>query len=333
MKSQTKFMAITMIFIVIIFSSSTLLYKNIVSIAKTNLSETTESFRKQQFKLIWGSLEYLIAQAEEESKKVALAIEEDLRNLPEENLNRLQEDMTNQVINKDLHSILLKNIENKNFNNINNHRNGIIIMSLKGYIEDFNYRRADINNHNSIVRDWESSLGISYNKELDADAIDKLINRSSGVIALESYDLTKDDNHILINELTYDSLLEVFCKEGISGLRNYQILVPSYITDTGDIFGTSDIVHGSKVDNHKLIVVQEFNLYDQIIINDNGIFNDEEINQTISRYNNLFRWLHSFGIVMIASVCALIFYMCGIYNRAIEYECDDEENNTPTNNP
>ena len=333
MKTRSKLMAVTMVFVIIIFSSSVLLFNNIVTIAKSNLEDTKLSFKEQQFKLIWGSLDHLIAQAEVESNKISSNIERDLKELPDNKLEKLREDMDNNVINDDLHHILNTNIKDVIFNNISNHRNGVVIMTNDGFIEDFNYRRArSESNTNNIVRNWDSSINSSYNKELDKDAIDKLLNRTSGIIAMESYDLTKTENHIKIKELTYDSLFEVFCNEGMNGLRNYQIFVPSYITDTGDIFGTDDIIHGTKTDNHKIIIVQEFNLYDQIIINDGGIFGDEEINATDSRYSELFNMLYSFGSVLIAAVCALIFYFCYIYNKIIELEeekhIDEEDSQT-----
>ena len=333
MKTRSKLIATAMVFVIAIFSSSALIYNNIINIAKSNLEETKLSFKEQQFKLLWGSLDYLIAQAEESAEEISLNIEEDLRNLSEDKLKQLQEDMSNNVLNGDLHEILADNIKDKNFNGISNHRNGIVIMTSKGFIEDFNYRRAGSENSTALLRDWESGLSKSYNKALDADAIDKLLNRSSGIIALESYDLTKNSEHIKIEELTYDTLLEVYCKEGMDGLKNYQIFIPSYITDTGDVFGTDDIFHGTKVDNHKIIVVQEFNLYDQIIINDGGIFSNEEIDATDDRYQDLFRWLYMFGIGLIIAVCILIFYFCNTYNKLLELEIEEEENNDQSKYP
>lgn len=48
----------------------------------------------------------------------------------------------------------------------------------------------------------------------------------------------------MITEMTYEQLKSVYVKEGITGLRNYQFLVPIYITDTGDIFGMMILLEG-----------------------------------------------------------------------------------------
>ena len=205
-------------------------------------------------------------------------------------------------------------------------------MTIDGYIEDFNYYRTTENSSN--IRSWQESIDRSYNIDLENDAIDKLLNRNSGIIALESYNLIKNDNHIMINELTYKSLLNVFLEEGVNGLKNYQIFVPYYITDFGDIFGNPDIIHGSKIKNNKLIVVQEFNLYDQIMNRHDDLFNDIQIKQVINRYDEVLRLMQILGISLVASVTGLIFYLCNMYNDIVidEEDDDDESEESLSNN-
>lgn len=322
MKSKSKFIMGMMILIIILFSSSVFAYKVIINTVKSNAEKTIEAMKEEQFKVIWFSLQNLQLQSEKEVSRISANIEEDILALPEDKLTRLQYDMTNNIHNDDLHDILMKNIENQKLNDINNHRNGLVVMSTKGYIEDFNYRRAkSVSTHeNNSFRVWQDSIENSYNKELEKNAIDKILNRTSGVIALESYDLVKNSDHIKIKEMNYESLLEVFLAEGMEGLRNYQIFVPYYITDIGDIFGIPDISQGIMVSNNKIIIVQEFNLYDQIMANQNEIFNDDQIKNLTDRYNNLLRLLYIFGIMLIMAVCGVIFYFCSLYNSIVEYE-------------
>lgn len=311
---------LTMIFIIVLlFTASVFLYKNIIDKIVDNRQMTIESFKEEQFNVIWTSLENLQLQADKEITKISKNIEEDILSLSNEELVLLQSDMTNDTFNKTLHEILISNIKGVGFNDINNHMNGIVVMTNDGYIEDFNYYRASPSS-NSNVREWQVDLDHSYNKELELDAIDKLLNRHSGIIALESYDLTKNENHIIIDEMTYDSLLNVYLDEGLNGLKNYQIFVPYYITDFGDIFGNPDILHGSKVDNNKLIVAQEFNVYDQIMNSQEDLFNTEQIQNVITRYNDLLRLLYIFGISLISAVLSLVIYLCNIYNTLVYHE-------------
>lgn len=304
-----------------LFTASVFMYRSVINKITDNRQETIEAFKEEQFNVIWTSLETLLLQAEKEVTEISKEIESDILSLSPEKLEQLEMDMNNDVTNPDLHQILNSSIKYHSLNGISNHMNGIVVMTTDGYIEDFNYYRATEEN-GSIIRTWEDVYNNSYNTELESDAIDKLLNRHSGIIALESYNLTKNDNHIKIDELTYESLLSVFLEEGIYGLKNYQIFVPYYITDFGDIFGNPDIEHGTKVNNNKLIVVQEFNLYDQIMNRHDELFNDEQIRLVITRYDEVLRWMYIFGISLITAVAGLIIYLCNIYNDIL----DNEEN-------
>ena len=321
---------LTVIFIVVfLFAGSVFWYDYAIDKIVENKEKTINSFKEEQFNVIWAYLENLQLQADKEITEVSKSIEEDILSMSHEELTQLQSDLTNDIFNDKLHKIFAKNIEGVGFNGIKNHMNGIIIMNNDGYLEDFNYHRA-VSSNESNVREWETDLERSYNKELEQDAINKILNRNSGIIALESYNLLKDDNdHIMIEEMTYESLLNVYLNEGLCGLRNYQIFVPYYITDFGDIFGEPDILHGSKVDNNKLIIVQEFNLYDQITSNHKNLFNNDLVDNITTRYNDVLRILYIFGISLIASVLCLIFYLCNIYNKLVyhEEECENTDNN------
>ena len=306
-----------------LFTASVFMYKTVTDTIVDNRQATIEAFKEEQFNLIWSSLETLQLQAEKEVTEISKQIESDILSLTPEELEQLEMDMNNDVLNNNLHQILNSNIKGKSLNNIHNHMNGIVVMTIDGYIEDFNYYRATTDNSN--IRTWETALSNSYNTKLENDAIDKLLNRNSGIIALESYNLTKNDDHIQIEELTYESLLEVFISEGKYGLKNYQIFVPYYITDFGDIFGNPDIIHGTKFDNNKLIVVQEFNLYDQIMNRHNDLFNDDQIQNVIARYDEVLRLMYILGISLIGSITGLILYLCSVYNAMIIREQDEDE--------
>jgi hypothetical protein len=302
------------------------LYSNIINTVKDNLHDTTEAFKEEQFNVIWSFLNDLQEKAEDKVTKISLNIETKILNLSNEDLEKLHADMESNSFNENLHNILTSNIQNQCLNGINNHRNGIIVTTTKGYIEDFNYRRANIagNKNASLFREWAYNYENSYNRPLEENAIDKLLNRTSGIIALESYDLINNPNHIKIKELTYKTLLGVFLEEGMEGLRNYQIFVPYYITDLGDIFGTPDIFHGTKVENHKIIVIQEFNLYDQLNNHSvSKIFDEAQIDNLNSRHTEVLNQLYIFGIALVTAVCALIFYFCTVYNSLIAHEESD----------
>lgn len=317
--NKPKIVLRTMIFIICVFIAVGFTYQNIIVTIQDNKNATINSFKEEQFKIIWKYLEGLQTQSKVNVTKISESIEKDILNLSNEESKQVQSDMSSDIFNNTLNDIIMKHIENISLNNINNHRNGIVVMSNSGFIEDFNYRRAKVKNDDFHFRSWEDSINNSYNKELDKNAIDKILNRTSGVIALESYDLIKNEDHIMLKELTYDSLFEVYLNEGLNGLRNYQIFVPYYITDIGDIFGVPDITQGVKNDNNKIIIAQEFNLYDQLTKNDyDDIFNNNKISDIIYRYNIVLRLLYVFGALIATTICILMFWACTYYNHIID---------------
>lgn len=321
MKIKPKNLLGMIMTIILIFSSSAILYRNIIVTVEENLGLTIQELKQKEFETIWSHLEDFHEHARQEVDIIASNIEDDILSLPEDKLEQLHSDMDNDIINQDFHNILNSNIENYNFNGIDNHQNGVIIMNMKGYVEDFNYRRASecsITDEAHSCREWSCSIENAYNQELEKDAVDKLLNRTTGIIATESYNITHNNNHIMIEELTYDALLNVYLEEGLNGLRNYQIFVPHYITNVGDIFGTPDINHGVKLENHKIIVVMEFNLYDQLT---NGYLNDDVNTDSLTyRYDTLLRELYIFGLVIMVTVVVLILYLCSVYNDLILHE-------------
>jgi len=336
-KKQHNIILGVMIFVILIFSSSIILYKNVLDNIEYTAKKTTEYFKKEQFKVLWSDLKSFQSQADEEVTQISLSIEEDIANLSEDELEEVRVHLTNGTNSEVLHEILINNIEGKNLNGINNHKNGIFVITTRGYLEDYNYRRISISSsEDEEQKTLQYGIDNSYNKELDTDAINKLLNRSNNIIAFESYNITKNEDHIKIKELNYETLSKVFIAEGINGLRNYQILVPFYITDIGDIFGEPDSIQGVKNENNKIIVIQEFNLYDQLINSkDSEIFTSEVIDNLRVKYNTILSWLYAFGITLVMGTCGLILYFCTIYNNILasyemyryydEHLDDDEE--------
>ncbi len=333
-----------MIFSILIFSSSVFLYRNIVNTIKDTQNESELQLKTATFDSIYMYMNSLISQANNDVTDVGDNIKKDLLTLSSEDLQKMQDDMDNQIYNDTLNDIIYKNTNGECLNGINNHKNGILVFSDDGVIEDYNYRRAesekDSEKSNTTIRTWEYDINHAYNKNLAKSSVDKLLNRTSGIIAFESYDLIDSssllnaEQHILISEFNYSNLKKVYLKEGLEGLRNYQIYVPYYITDSGDIFGKEDIVHGVRQDNNKLIIVQEFNLWDQLKNNSQFIDNEKTIKLVDEKHNEVLRSLYMFGLVITSAIIVLIFYFCNAYNQLVEsgrlgehFNIDKEEDN------
>lgn len=322
-----------MIFIIVAFSTSVILYTNVINDLKKSSDNNIRYLKNSMYNSIYTYFDILIDEAKEKVDIVGGNIEKDLLELSPEQLKIIQMDMSNNIHNTTLHEIINKNIKGKDFKGVSNSKNGMLAMTSNGVLEDFNYRRANViaqnDSHSRITnRSWENEIENSFNTSLAQVSVDKLLNRTAGIIAFEPYNLIneKDSSHIMINEFTYEEVKRVYLKEGLDGLRNYQIYIPYYITNNGDIFGEEDIVHGVKQKNNKIIIVQEFNLYDQIVNNASYLVDDDDIIETMKdEHFETIRVLYLFGVALVIAVCGLIFYFCSLYNMIVEQENRDDD--------
>lgn len=158
--------------------------------------------------------------------------------------------------------LILANIKDKYMYDIHNTNNDIFVISRIGIIADTN-----LNGFESIHRTFQDEAKHQYNVELMYNAISALLeNDNDELIFYEPkvFDET-DEGHNLVTNPSKHALKDIFFKEGLKGIAGYTVLVPAYVTEDGDVFGTPDISpDGNKNINHKFIVVQRYNIYDLI---------------------------------------------------------------------
>ena len=115
-------------------------------------------------------------------------------------------------------------------------------------------------------RSWGEEIASKSNKQLANSSIKIILSRQGQGTFIESSEY--HNSHNGDKEIIYpsmDSLKDEFYSNGILVLKSYNMLVPAYLTDEGDIFGTPDIgVDGLKADNDKLIIIQRFNMFDAV---------------------------------------------------------------------
>lgn len=279
--------------------------------------------RKRDFEVIWGSLQSYLSGSRDQTKEIATNIENDIRN--SFNLSDLEAGLDNNdpEYEKAIYEIVRNNIDRVHFGGIENNRNSMIV--LEGYdtiMEDFLIDPESRDEDKQDVEVTGKSLSeykdTTYNLKLFSSAIQKIRNHTTGIIAIEPYNYIDSDNHMLIPEMNYENLEKVYVAEGIKGLKNYQFLVPMYITDTGDIFGQQDIEHGVRQDTHKFIVIQTFNLHDQLTAMKPDIGDDDYIRRINFRYDEILNTLYILGIVAVGMITIIIIYSFTIYNMLID---------------
>lgn len=298
-----------------------IVYSTTIQDIKTTQELSINSLKDEQFANLYNYITILYEDALDSANNTANDIEEDIKDNID--LNQLQLDMDNGIRNENLHEILRKNILHKNLNNISNYRNGIFVADSNGVIEDLSYTRSSTNGES---RSWDNEIKNAYNSALEKDAISKILNQSKDIIIAEHVDLLSNKSHNLINCGTKDELEKIYLKEGIEGLKNYQFLAPAYITDQGDIFGRPDISDGKRCENSKLIVIQEFNIYDQISKIYPELLSDDIAKTLKVQYADILNWLYVLGCLYVVCVILSLIYISTIYNDFIErYDLIDEE--------
>lgn len=138
----------------------------------------------------------------------------------------------------------------------------LFIADKNGILADSGYVNRELHS-----RKWNEEIESNKYKELTKNAISMLVNQDPDLIYWETDEDRSVYSHNLIvpNEPNDHTIKQLILDNDINSLRNFNILIPSYITDTGDIFGVADINdHGLRNDNDKIIIVREINMYDAI---------------------------------------------------------------------
>lgn len=254
---------IILILLFIVIGISRYVFFNIEKdIHNAQMKELEEVNVNVTWSLIYGTIREASLAAQSNSYYVSTKIVNDIhKEYPD--LNELKYDLDhNMYTETKLPQIILRNIDNKYLFDIRNNNNDIFVITNNGIAVDMNMDGLD-----TVYRSFDDEAGRHFNYKLAYQAFERLIGHKDYNIIY--YEIQKPENmedHEIIVSPSYDALFDVYSKEGINGLKGYDVLVPTYITDEGDIFGTPDIdEHGERVKNHKLIVVQRFNVYDVLM--------------------------------------------------------------------
>ena len=319
------FFAKGMCLVMVLLMSLLLLYNYAIGAIRQSNNDAIDNLKTENFNVIYRYILELQRDAYESARDVSVNLEEYMRSM---DMDDLEYQLETGEISDSLDTTFHEYTSDIVFNGVDNTRNKFVIATMRGIIFDSNYIRAE----GRTSRSWESEIQSSYNSVLEEEAIDRLLNRTDKLIITESVNTLRKDygEHIKISTATYDSLLEVYLDEGIEGFGNYQILCPAYITNNGDIFGQKDIVNGIKVGNNKIIVIQEFNLYDQIVENRPDLLDDSEIVDLQIEYSNSISLLYIIGLFFIGFMIVMLIYFSNSYNNYIdkynlEKDEDDEE--------
>ena len=272
--------------------------------AKSNYNKSSIEVRS----LEWLSIESIITEnvdkANMQSSYIKKDVYENLLSAYSGDMAGLKQDLHNDSASK-AYDVMNTAIGNVYLNN-KTENNRVFIADRNGVIVDKGYKSSNKNS-----RLWSSEIESKPNSELASAAIESIINKEN---TLTFWQVKSSNTPVTV--VSMDNLKEVFKNDGLQGLASFDILAPTYITDNEDIFGMPDVnSHGYKIDNDKLIVIQEFNIYDAVISH----------RELISSYcsledNNEFKLKSTIsGLVrnMVVSIAIMILAFIGILSSAV----------------
>lgn len=320
-KTQNKLIAVIMLIIMIMLTSTFLGYKFVVSEMKDANQNSVESMWDTEFNKVLLLIDDLYSESYTHITPIAKNIEEDIREAYNNDMNKLKIELDNNNY-LNLSKIISKSIKGKYLLGINNDSNDIFVATTKSIICDFSYDTAGSKDED---RSWSRFISTSSNPELARECANALLIKQGGIIFYEYGPAL--ENHKLIQTMDINSLKEIIINEGLDGLKNYRFLVPTYITDDGDIFGQKDIVAGIRYNNYKLIIIQEFNLYDQIKENYPDKFNFSYIQSIQDRQTRNITLLYIIGIFITIVLILSFVQICNLFNRYLESKKKENEVN------
>lgn len=315
-----------MIVILIMIAASILIlftFDRVIVSIKNSRYRAIEQSKERDFESVWAYIQVLRSNSLIQTSNLANKIEYQINE--EFDMEQLEQALNSgdKETQEKLYKIFRDNIEGVYLDDaVKNNRNSLIV--LEGYdtiIEDKLVEPIARANNDEFSREthhFNDYCQKSFNKPLFKSAINKLRSHSTNqLIALEPFNYLSDkqtEDHEMITEMSYKNLKSVYVKEGIDGLRNYQFLVPIYITDTGDIFGNDDIVGGIPQDTHKFILIQTFNIYDQLLSIKPDYSDTQYVENINQRYDSILNMIYLCGIIICIVIVIMILYLFSIYN-------------------
>lgn len=176
-------------------------------------------------------------------------------------------------------------------------------------------------------RDWNSEIKAKFNPDLTSKAVSMILTKNKETIYWMP-DTVEKDTSTQISEPSLKALKQTYETYGLDELKKYDILVPVYITNDGDIFGNSDVdIHGLKVDNDKIIVIQEFSIYDAIALHKGDIDKyDAQLSEAVTAMDGLISYkMQCFALSMVVTFLCMLGMFAGT-NAVIRWGGQDDIN-------
>lgn len=215
---------------------NTVIYKSIKRESKEKVKTVSDKLRKELVSLYEGNEEQFIRDYD----------------------NAFDESIFIKTLNRALEE------EDDRFFHVRNDNNDIYIISPKEILADKSVVKSS---KDGIDRTLENEIHNYPNEDMAKEVYDKILDGYKGDLFLQT-----EEHENVIKDLDYRKVLKLPMED----LKNYRFISVSYIDEYGDLIGTKDVDYkGKKQNSRKIILIQSFNLYDQIF--DLGLNNNYNV--------------------------------------------------------
>lgn len=302
--------------ICIFFILSILFFTTLINDVHDEKEYIQNQHNEIEFEYVYNILLDNLDSAKNNARTVADEIEMDIKDYYGDNLNKLKKDLDDSIYPKKLLDIFKNNIKNKNFKNLDNSRNGMIVANKSGVLCDMSLDKdRESLSYSSTIRYWKYEYPFHDNRILCKNAISKLTNQSNDLIVWDN----GIDKYNIKDGMNKSILKQIYLEEGIEGFKNYDFLCAAYINEFSDIFGQEDIIGTQyNVEVHKFIVVQKINLYD-IISKDNKFILDKDMYNAINySYSHIIYNMFILGIFLSLVIIVTLCILSTLFNKLLK---------------
>lgn len=248
---RTSIISLIILIIVFLFSylqfddynSNIEIYNDIYNSTNIEESNYIKTIFSEEIKLSKKSMNIIVERIQDQ---LILKYGKDLKNL--------DEDIDNPKTNSRLTKIFDDTLANFYINE-NTNVNKPFVLSMNNLLWG---RCLSYDNAKSEFLIIEDLIEFQENNKLNKEAIFTILKNDN-----TKYIFWQNTGEPKLECMNVDKLIEIYSKEGLNSMKNYELLVPVYITKDGDIFGTKDTDGlGHRIDNYKIIIIQRMNVYD-----------------------------------------------------------------------
>jgi len=219
--------------------------------------------------------------------------------------------------------IMYEDIKKLHLFSVKTDGNEMIICTHEGIILD----TSPITNNYFHPKTWDNIYRSGKNPELIKTVVSMLFNRSNSMLYWEYPQYNNNGKIFYSSDPSMQELHDLYLEYGMESLKYIQFLAPAYITETGDIFGVEDFtLRGVSNRNDKIIVIQTFNPYEQIMMRHNGeleMFNTFK-EKVVGEYKVTIMENSIIGVIVIIMVMIGLYFMM-IFNNIIFHNKDDNK--------